>query len=119
MGIELCVAKAMINRNPYHRPVGGISLASIKVDCLYARIILAAMQEGMNDLTWRATKRQHQPAQCSSNLRERTPKSHPVYPRPGVCDDKLAGTRPVDVPNKTLYSVPSSDRQRGLKVSQS
>ncbi|RAK94470.1 hypothetical protein BO79DRAFT_223535 [Aspergillus costaricaensis CBS 115574] len=30
MGIELCVAKAMINRTPYHRPIGGISLASIK-----------------------------------------------------------------------------------------
>ncbi|RAH51796.1 hypothetical protein BO85DRAFT_464475 [Aspergillus piperis CBS 112811] len=30
MGIELCVAKAMINRTPYHRPIGGISLASIE-----------------------------------------------------------------------------------------
>ncbi|OJJ68964.1 hypothetical protein ASPBRDRAFT_57520 [Aspergillus brasiliensis CBS 101740] len=60
MGIELCVTKAMINRTPYHRPIGGISLANIEVVGLYSR--------------------------------------------------------PVDVPNKTLYSMPSSDRQRGLKV---
>ncbi|RDH37581.1 hypothetical protein BDQ94DRAFT_136681 [Aspergillus welwitschiae] len=55
------------------------------------------------------------PRDVPATLRERTPISHPNYPRPGVCDNNLAGRGPVNVPNKTLYSVPSSDRQRGLK----
>ncbi|RDH22395.1 hypothetical protein M747DRAFT_294036 [Aspergillus niger ATCC 13496] len=33
------------------------------------------------------------PRDVPATLRERTPISHPNYPRPGVCDNNLAGTR--------------------------
>ncbi|CAK42402.1 uncharacterized protein BO96DRAFT_343308 [Aspergillus niger CBS 101883] len=71
MGIGLCVTKAMINRTPYHRPIGSISLARI------LRLFVCMSEQFLQ--------------RCR---KERGP---------------------VNVPNKTLYSVPSSDRQRGLK----
>ncbi|OJZ85951.1 hypothetical protein ASPFODRAFT_61310 [Aspergillus luchuensis CBS 106.47] len=49
MGIELCVAKAMINRTPYHRPIGGISLASIEVDCFISVVMDSSRLESQPD----------------------------------------------------------------------